>query len=265
MPANQASHILVTLLVSLLPMAVYCLMLAAVNRRAVPLMVRGLWDFVGVLFAASGMLLWAGPAMMVTLYERSVTGTPRSFDAIWREWWLIWAGYYGLVFVGAGLLLWQRRHTTAIYNVNADVLLQVFGVTLQRLGFDFARNTQRQFLIAPAKSLAPSGAETAITAMPGLPAQTLPPAEAETALPVYRAAVEIDTFASLCHATLHWYETSPPVRREIEDELRKNLAAARPFDNPASTWQLAVSILLFGAMLLSVLFFILMAVLPRRW
>ena len=260
MPANQA---LVTLLISLFPLAIYGLILAALNRRAVPLMVRGVWDFVGVLFAGSGMLLWAGPTMLVTLYERSITETPRSFEAIWREWWLIWAGYYGLLLAGAGLLLWTRRHTTVIYNVNVDVLAQVFGMALQRLGFDFAQNPQRQFLIAPAKSLSPGDAETGITTQPGSPTHGVA-AEPGTSLPVYSAAVEIDTFAAMCHATLHWFETAPRVRREIEDELRKNLAAARPLDNPASIWQLGVSLLLFGAMFLGVLFCIL-TLLPRRW
>jgi hypothetical protein len=263
MPANQATQSLVTLLVALFPLALYCLVLAAINRRRVPLMVGGAWDFVGVLFAASRMLLWAGPAMLITLYERSVTDAPRSFDAIWREWWLIWAGYYGLVLVGATLLLWLRRNTTAIYHVNTETLPQVFALTLQRLGFDFAQNLQRQFLIAPARSLAPS--ETAVTALPAFADKGSPELDAEAALPVYSAAVEIDTFPAMCHATLHWFEAAPRVRREIEDELRKSLVAARPADNPATTWQLGVSVLLFGAMFLGVLFYVLLAVLPRRW
>jgi hypothetical protein len=265
MPATYASHILVTLLVALFPLALYCLVLAAINRRSVPLVVRGVWDFVGVLFAASGMLLWAGPAMLVTLYERSVTEAPRSFDAIWREWWLIWAGYYGLLLAGATLLLWGRRHATAIYHVNTEAVPQVFALALQRLGYDFAQNLHHQFLIAPAKSLAPSAAETGVTALPAFAEKAAPALEAEGLLPVYSAAVEIDAFPAMCHATLHWYEADPHVRREIEAELRKSLVAARPGENPATTWQLGVSVLLFGAMFLGVLFYVLLAVFPRRW
>lgn len=270
MSANPALPILITLLVSLFPIALYCQFLASINRGATPVMVRGVWDFSGVLFAASGILLWTAPAMLTTLYQRSfqrnlAEDAPRSFETIWEFWWLLWAGYYVLVIGGSVFLLWLRRHTTAIYNIQSDMAESLIAATLQRLGFDFAQNSQQQFLIAPAKSLAPSNASTDVTAIPGPAGGPAAPVEVE-ALPVpYTAALEIETFASMCHVTLHWYDTSPRIRREIEDELRKSLVAARPADNPAALWQLGIGILLFGAIFLSILFFILAVLLPRGW
>jgi hypothetical protein len=43
-----------------LPLAVYLLVLAWINRGRRALMVSGPWDFAGILFAASGFLLFGG-------------------------------------------------------------------------------------------------------------------------------------------------------------------------------------------------------------
>ena len=270
MSANPALPILITLLVSLFPIALYCQLLASINRGATPLIVRGVWDFSGVLFAASGILLWTAPAMLMTMYQRSFRGNlaedvPRSFETIWELWWLLWAGYYVLVIGGSVFLLWLRRHTTAIYNIQSDMAESLTAATLQRLGFDFAQNAQHQFLIAPAKSLTPNSASTEVSALSATAGQQNAPVEVEAASAPYTAALEIETFASMCHVTLHWYDASPQIRREIEDELRKSLVNARPADNPAALWQLGIGILLFGAIFLSILFFLLAVLLPRGW
>ena len=260
MPANPAFSVLVTLLVSLVPIAIYCLILASINRRSAPVLVSGVLDFAGVLFAASGMVLWAGPAMLATLHERSIAGeSTRAFEELLIQWWALWAGYYGMVVTGGIFFLWLRRPTTSIYNVQTDLVPGLVATTLQRLGFDFAQNAKGQFLIAPAKSLAPSMADVAHAA------QSAAASGVELAPPPYSAALEIDQFSSLCHATLHWYETEPAVRREIEEELRKQLTGACALDNPAGLWQLGVGILLFGAIFLSTLFFILAILFPRSW
>lgn len=259
MPANPVLPVLFTLLVALFPLALYCLMLASINRRSKPLLVRGVWDFTGVMFAASGMVLWTCPAMMATLYERSIAGeSARTFEELLRQWWLLWLAYYGLMTFGAVLLLWLRRPTTAIYNVQSDLVPGVVAMTLQRLGYDFAQNAHHQFLIAPAKSLTPAatdGREFAGTMTAGT---------VEAAPRPYSSAVEIDQFSSLCHATLHWYETDARMRHEIEEELQRNLGSAAAVDNPASVWQFGVGVLLFGAIFISLLFLVAVSFWPRR-
>src|SRR5262245_20565241 len=264
MSANPALPVLITLLVSLLPIAVYCLVLSSINRRSEPLLVRGVWDFAGVLFAASGMALWAVPAMLVTLHERSFEHSlagesTRSFEELLRQWWIIWAAYFALVVGGGLFLLWLRKPTTAIYTVQTDLVPHLLATTLQRLGYDFAQNAQHQFLIAPAKTLA----STAITTPEVISTSDVfqPTTDAG---PPYSAAVEVQPLASMCHATLHWYDPAPSVRLEIEEELRKQLAGAGSAENSAAIWQLGVSILLFGALFLSVLFFILAGFYPRH-
>ena len=266
MPANPALPIRFTLLISLFPLAMYCLMLSSINRRSEPLLVRGVWDFTGLLFAVSGMLLWAGPAMMATIFERSIFGgSSKPFEELVKQWWLLWVSYYGVVLSGSILLLWLRRPTTAIYNVQPDLVPTLVAAALHRLGLDFAQNAHDQFLIAPTKrpALRPTGSdgEFAEAIAPGT-VETLPRA-VEAAPRPYSSAVEIDQSPSLCHATLHWYETDARLRIEIEGELQKNLTNARPADNPAGVWQFGVGVLLFGAIFMSLIFFVLSALWPR--
>jgi hypothetical protein len=248
MLSPAAFQLFLTLLVSLFPLALYCFILAGVNRRDRPLLLRGTWDFVGVLFALSGMLLWAGPLLLTNLGQRTLVDNlageaPRSFDDLWSRWWLLWACYYGFVVAGAVFLLILRGSITAIYNVDVEQLPQLLLQAVQHLGFDVAQNQQNQILIAPAKSLAPAGEGP----------------------PTFCAAVDIDPSPGMCHATLRWYTDEPKVRAEIEQELSRQLSAARPLDNPAGAWLLTVSTVLFGAMLFWVIFFIVVGMMPRRW
>ena len=52
-----------TLLAFLIPLAVYCWVLAAINRRGKPTMVGGTWDCAGMLLSAGGILLMVGPVV----------------------------------------------------------------------------------------------------------------------------------------------------------------------------------------------------------
>jgi hypothetical protein len=246
-------QVLLTFIASLFPLAVYCLILAGINRRDRPLLVRGVWDFAGVLAALSGILLWTGPVLLQHLMRRSFVDnvaqdSPQPFDDFWSRWWLIWTAYYVLVVAGAALLLVLRGSVTAIYNVDAERLPAILVKTLHQLGFDIAQNQQHQVLIAPAKSL------TSATTGEGGGDGPQP----------FSAAVEIDAFPSVCHATLHWYADDPKVRREVELELRKQLADAKPADNPAGLWFLSVSSVLFGFIIVGSAAYIVATIYPRH-
>ncbi len=56
-------------LVFLVPVAIYCLVLHWINSRNHPVVLPGTWDFAGVLFAASMLLLLGGPAILTGLYQ----------------------------------------------------------------------------------------------------------------------------------------------------------------------------------------------------
>src|SRR5947209_5678247 len=97
----------------LLPVGIYCFVLAAINRRARPLLVRGPWDAIGLVFAVSGFFLATVPALAAEFHHH-VLGSPDLVLGVWA-WWLV---YYLLVVVGGVLMILARSNKTMIYNVD---------------------------------------------------------------------------------------------------------------------------------------------------
>src|SRR5262249_9168748 len=134
LPAEDSSLIVVAFL---FPLAVYCFVLGVINRRPRPLMVSAAWDFAGLLFAASGFLIFSVPVML--------SGFSESWRAFWLvgrapgqatsegayDTWVLVSATYFLAVVGvSAFVLWRRRLQTAVYNVDTvvfeEVLLGVF-------------------------------------------------------------------------------------------------------------------------------------------
>ena len=75
----------------ILPIAIYCLVLGQINRRPTGVMVNGVWDSIGLLFAGSGILLVTLPTLLV-----------RQFAASMFDWYLAWIAYYLVLILGGG-------------------------------------------------------------------------------------------------------------------------------------------------------------------
>src|SRR5262249_47656505 len=121
-PVREIALLFFPLLVFLAPLAIYCLVLAMLNRRPLPVMVRGVWDCVGLIFAASGFLLVVAPTLINRLYANALGNQPLDsgeFYEIWLEYWILTLLYYVVVSVGIVVLLWSRSTKTVIYNVDA--------------------------------------------------------------------------------------------------------------------------------------------------
>src|SRR6516162_9066112 len=123
------SSFLPIFLIFLFPIAVYCLILAVINRRQHPVMVSGIWDTVGLLLAASGALLAGVPGILAILYLR-LGRTPFDSEPATDAELTVWLLYYVLVAAGAVFLLWIRRHKTVIYNVGPKQWELVFAHVL---------------------------------------------------------------------------------------------------------------------------------------
>jgi hypothetical protein len=224
----------------LFPVAVYCWVLAMVNRRPGPAVVSGPWDFAGLCFAASGFLLIVGPALLTGLYYRALRELPLAHQPatvraiLWdllAHQWAWWLGYYGLVVGGALLLLWARRRRTLVYNVDPAVLETVLTRALSRLGLPWERRGNRYYLGAP----------------DGGP-----------------AVLDVEPFRLMCNVTLRWRGRPGPLRREVEAELTRELDEVRTPDNPAASWLVAVAGCLFGLVFFIVVVLILSGVLGGR-
>jgi hypothetical protein len=264
---------LILFLTFLFPLAVYCLLLALVNRRPHPVMVPGPWDFAGVLFAASGLLLLAGPAILSSGGERWrlfwMLGQQGGLDA--AEFWTpLSLGYFAVVVFGSAFVLWLRRSSTAVYNVAPPVFEAVLAETLEELGVCWTRSGNRLF-IGAADGPPPAGP---VAAAPHLAQGVFeggspPPGGARPNPPAFllesdqTVILTVDPFPALYHVTLRWDDPDHPLRQEVEAELRKGLQRVYTHGNPAGVWFLGAAAGLFCVIFLLMVLMILVLFNPR--
>jgi hypothetical protein len=255
------------LLAFLLPLAVYLLILGSINRRRRPLLVGGVWDFIGLLFAASGFLLFGGPAILSSLSERwrrrwllGQAGGDGGGEGLYEFWVFLSALYFVAVVAGAAWLLWRQRHLTAVYNVSQDLLEEALGRACDRLGLNPVRSGNL-FLFGPSFEATVGRWRTteAIQAPHHRPVAVRPLAEEELApakggtaaehLLGQTAVLEVDPFPAFRHATLRWDPADTPLRREVEAELARALA-----ETPVPDHMLGLWLTLLGLALLATVF-----------
>jgi hypothetical protein len=269
--------ILLAFLAFLFPLAVYCVILAFLNRRPHPVLVSGAWDFAGVLFAASGFLLIGGPTILAGFNQR------------WREAWLlrrspalpglsleyrVWLGLWVLYFIallaGSVALLWRRRRLTSVYNVEPAAFDEALARALDRLQLPWWRGGN-QVLVG---SRGPEGSEPECPPDQAVPAPEQDILEKEAyrrAVPPWtakpragwvnqEAVLELDPFPALRHVTLRWSGDAGPLRKEIEGELGRALTEVWTGENPAGVWFLSIAAGLF-----SLIFFDLLLSYYRIW
>jgi hypothetical protein len=256
------------LLIFLFPLAIYCLVLAYINRNRRPLLVPGLWDCVGLLFGLSGLLLATVPMLLSRLFDRIQLMYP-GIDAATATL-TLWIGYYLLIASAAALLLVVRRHKSAIYNVDTDLFGERLAGALTGLGLDYVIKSGR-LVIALAESFtttpAPAQLTEAITASavsaPPLAAPPIKTIHAAPGGPRY-AELTVDPFPMFCHITLHWENHAPALRRDIENRLARALDDAVAVDNPAAVWLLGFSGLVFGGITVIAAFFVFLVLFSAR-
>jgi hypothetical protein len=228
-------------LVFLFPVAIYCLILARLNRGRHPVMVAGPWDCAGLLFAISGFVLFGGPCFITGLnYElrdlwlhfrfRFLTGNS---DQWWYVWLSLWALYFAAVLGGSALLLWRRRLVTSVYNVEPAVLSETLARVLDGLGLEWTRARNRLF-IGFRRKTAESQEGTPPSDSAGLPGEWRN----------QKAVLEVDAFESMRHVTLRWPGEGGWLRLEVESGLARVLREVNSEDNPAGTWFLSIGIFL---------------------
>lgn len=229
------------------PVAVYCLILASLNRRKHPIMVPGTWDFAEVLFACSGFLVFGGPIILSGFHQRFreywLFGPRRALHGVqdWPFWIGIWALYFLFIIGGSAFLLWRRRLTTAIYNIEPPAFLECLGQVLDHLQLDWTRSENRIFITGRAS------------------------AEPES-VPLNRQIVlELDPFPSLRHLTLHWAADAEPVRTQVESELEHALVHVQTPASPVAAWMLSAAACLFTLMFFSLAFLGLLLMRAQRY
>jgi hypothetical protein len=253
--------LLPAILAFLLPIAIYCWVLAAINRRAKPTMVAGVWDCVGLLLAAAGIFLVVGPALIDRFFLTLIDTLPLdretepAFAEVLRERWYAWALYFTLVLSVVFLLLWRRRAKTVIYNVDPEMFEQVLRKSLDQLGLAGVRLGNRLIIEANSPASEPSASERGLAAaIPG-----------ERVSLHGRAELALEVFPSMCNVSLDWRRAEGNLRPALETQLARRIEAARVFDNPAANWLMGLTGLLFGLVFLTGMVWVLTIYFPRRW
>lgn len=229
------------LLAFFFPLALYLLVLGGINRRRHPLMMSGVWDFIGLLFAASGFLLLGGPAILSSLNERwrlfwLLGRSSANPEGAWQFWLFLSLLYFLLVVVGAGTLLWRQRALTSIYNTDRSLVEKCLAQICEQLHLTPVR-TGNLFLFglgAESSALARVPAPGAVQAPHYLPqAVTTATGErrdgrgletGERDFLGQTAVLEIEAFAALRHVSLRWEPADSLFRQVIEAQLELALA-----------------------------------------
>ncbi len=269
----------------LTPLALYLLILGAVNRRRHPLMVSAAWDFAGLLFAASGFLTFGLPAILSGFSEHgratAMFGRPGSGSGAWSCFADLFEGlsatlfsagdavvllaYFVVVVAGSVCILWRRRSQTAVYNVHPEVFDEVLAGVLDAAGLSWSRAGNRYFIARPNKGRPADEEPSAPSPITSEP--PLVPAERRGTYPASAddfersAYLEVEPAPFLCHATLRWETADGDLRNLVETELRTALSEVRTSDNPTGAWLLTsgialmvASVIIFGMVALNKMF-----------
>jgi hypothetical protein len=222
------------------PLGIYCLILAWLNQRDRPVLVSGRWDFAGVLFAASGLLLFVAPRVLKSLYERwheylllGHAGESGEASGLSYYLWLgAWCVYAAAVILGSVWMLNRRRQMTAVYNIDPAVLEVALARVLERLGVHWKRMGCHFFLN---------------------------PESSDDSMLV------LEPFSILSHATLRWQAVDEPTRQAIERELDQVLAGMPTTANPVGGWFLSAGTAILLVTLAGVAFAVLRTLRVIRW
>jgi len=244
---KEIASVVPPLLAFLVPVGFYCMLLALINRRNKPLMVRGAWDAAGLLGAISGFLLWTMPAIVEEFCQRV-------FDAIEAPvlYSALWILYFVFLTIFCTLLVYLRSSKTVVYNVETKVFNTILEQSLARIGLGVQSN-RGHLLVTPAKTDA--GTEHAFATKP---------TNTAVASDARFAQLTVEPFAPMFHMTLHWDQCEPYLRRQIEEELERGLDLAAPEENGVAGWFYTVSGLIFGALLMVAAMIVMLILFPRQ-
>jgi hypothetical protein len=242
-----------------IPVAIYLLVLGGINRRRYPLMVSGVFDFIGLLFAASGFLLVGGPAIL-SIFARNndrwrtfwLLGNVGSWqltsDELWQGWLFLAGVYFVFVITGSAYLLWRQRALTSIYNVEPIVVERCLERVFERLRLNPVRSGNMYLFglagepAVPKTKEGPEGPQgphylpLAITTRvdPGSPSTPEGEFLGQTAV------LEVEGFVSMRHVTLRWDPVDNLFRREVESQLQEVLARTPSSESELGAWMLVI-------------------------
>jgi hypothetical protein len=214
-----------------IPLALYCVALAGVNRRPHPSLVSGVADFAWALLGLSGFLIVGGPVMLAGMHSAWRISVFRgSFEAVgalldeptW-PWIILWGAYFTAVLAGVIVIYRRRRATSIICHADPASALEALTDVCGRLDLPVAQRGARLVLGGAARS----------------------------------AVLDVRPAPVLRSVTLTWRSDPAEMRPIFEEELRRTLLTVPAPDNPLATWLLTAATGLFIVQLVAFGLFVL--------
>lgn len=217
----------------LLPLALYLLVVGRINRRAHPLIVPGVWDFIGVLVGVSGFLLFGCRLILDRVADSIHLGwmvRSNGYESLSRtQLGVILSALYFVVVVALVAVQFSRcRRSTSVYNVDPEQMQTALTEVFERLGMKPLRSGQTFFFRKP-----------------GTPIAEILTASMTTAV------LEIDVFGSFRHVTLIWDSTTAGIRNEVESELEEVLTDSPTESGEVGFWFTLSGLFLLGLALIA--------------
>lgn len=191
---------------------VYLAILARINQRERPVVVSGIWDFIGLLGGMSGFLTM-GMVVFVFVVQSNARYLFRqdweSLRTAWaneQQYWILSVLGYLLIVAGmTTLTLLNRTRTLSVYNVDRAAVEQAVDGTLADTGFASAHRSGNVW--------------------------------SET-----KELVRMDPTPIFHHVALRFLMEDPRIREEWERALRLRLAQVVTPENPSGLWLLSASV-----------------------
>lgn len=195
----------------LAPLSVYFLWLARITRRVRPLVVAGVWDFVGLLCGLSGFILFGGALVLSLLQSKFRYWMRGNFDGLRNAWqqecltWILLSSVYLLLVVGlVALTLLSRRRSLVIYNIEPAAFETTLTEVFEHLNVAVERRGNVWYGSGP--------------------------------------LLELDRFPRGRTATLRWLSDDVQLFQSVDRLLREAVRSNYMDENPATHWIFAAAI-----------------------
>ena len=244
-------------LACLFPVCIYCLFLAMLHQRRHPTLFSGAWDFVGVLLALSGFLIF-GTAVFLLSFQPAGRqfllhgGSPSDLRRIGSQGSpfivSLWFLFYASLASSFAYMIWHRRAFSVLYNITPAEMEYVLQRVIESSHMQSMRRGRRWYIGAEEDIERKMAASNSF----GQHSTTVQPQV------VPQAVLEVQGSPLMRTVSIFWRSYRNEARQELQAELERELDQFPSSSGSTAGWLITVASALFMAMILTVGTFLLL-------
>jgi hypothetical protein len=238
-------------LACLFPICIYCLFLALLHQRRHPTLLSGAWDFVGVLLALSGFLIFGTTVFLLSFQPAGREfllhgGTPSDIRRIGAQGSpyivLLWFLFYASLASSFAYMIWHRRAFSVVYNITPAEMEQVLQRVVEAAHMQVMRRGRRWYIGAEQHGEAKqprmdSPSQRVLTVEP----QVIP-----------QAVLEVNGSPLMRTVSIFWRSFRYEARQELQAEMERELDQFPSSSGATAGWLITIASALFLVMILTV-------------